>query len=145
MMVLPVGVPGMGKKGKKPKKGKKGNGNAGGGDVQVNLIMDPGMFTRDADNRHSDPDEDELSDDYDNYTIPGTYSHSPSSHSRPRRKAKPRRSIFTGLAQENAWREARGMLRKMTWVDVGGMVVWGALFVFVLVGKKCPAGEFNGW
>jgi hypothetical protein len=142
MMVLPVGVPG--KKGKKPKKGKKGSGNAGGGDVQVNLIMDPGMFARDADNRHSDPEE-ELSDDYDNYTIPGTYSHSPSSHSRPRRKAKPRRSIFTGLAQENAWREARGMLRKMTWGDIGGMVVWGALFVFVLVGKRCPAGEFNGW
>jgi hypothetical protein len=143
MMVLPVGVPGTGKKGKKPKKGKKGNGAAGGGDVQVNLIMDPGIFGRNADHQHSDPDDDD-EDDYDNYTIPGSYSHPPS-HSRPRRKAKPRRSIFAGLAQENAWREARKVLKRMTWVDVGGMVVWGALFVFILIGKRCPAGEFDGW
>lgn len=144
MMVLPVGVPGTGKKGKKPKKGKKGNGGAGGGDVQVNLIMDPGIFGRDPDHdeRHSDPDDE--ADDYDNYTIPGSYSH-PSSHSKTRRKAKPRRSIFAGLAQENAWREARKWLKRMAWVDVGGMVVWGALFVLVLVGKRCPPGEFEGW
>jgi len=142
-MVLPVGVPGMGKKGKKPKKGKKGKGSVGGGDVQVNLIMDPGLLGgrdsyQDHNNGdgHSDPDD----DDHDNYTIPGSYS-----HSRPRRKPKPRRSIFAGLAQESAWREARTFLKRMAWVDAGGMVLWGALFVAILIGKRCPAGGFEGW
>lgn len=143
MMVLPVA--GAGKKGKKPKKGKKGDSGAAGGDVQVNLIMDPGMFGRDTDrdNRDeglSDPDD----DDYDNYTIPGSYSQQ-TSHSRRHKKAKPRRSIFAGFAQENAWREARKSLKRMTWIDVGGSILWGALFVFVLIGKRCPAGQFEGW
>ena len=44
MMVLPVqGLPGPGGKGKKGKKGKKDEGG-----VQVNLIVDPAMFGRDA-------------------------------------------------------------------------------------------------
>jgi len=144
MMVLPVGVPALGKNAKKPKKGKKGKAGSGAGDIQVNLIVDPDMFGR-GEERDNEPQSDPDDDDYDNYTVPGSYSHPSSSHSRPRRKARPRRSIFVGLAQESAWRDARKALKRMAWIDVGGMVVWGALFVFLLISKKCPAGRFNGW
>jgi hypothetical protein len=141
MMVLPVG----GQQGKKGKKGKKSDG--GRDSVQVNLIVDPGMFgggDRERDDREYDPRAD--ADDYesDAYTIPGTYSNSRSSGG-PRKRPRPRRSIFASLAQENAWREARSWLKKLLLIDICGTIVWAGIFVFILLGKRCPSGAFGGW
>ena len=134
-MVLPVqGLPGGKKKGGKKK------GGPPGGDVQVNLIVDPGMFGQ---NRQ---DEDDGEDDESDFggSIPGTYT--TSSSARRRRKGGPtRRSVFDGLALEAQWKEARKWLKWSAVADVLSMVLWGGEFVLILLGKRCPPGQFNGW
>ncbi|KAK7054706.1 hypothetical protein VNI00_003169 [Paramarasmius palmivorus] len=130
MMVLPV-VQGLGGKKKKKNKYKKGKmGAPPGQDVQVNLIVDPTMF---GGGRRDDEEEEEES------LMPGGYG--PQS----KRKKPKRRSVFVGLAMETDWMRARGWLKKMTALDVFGVIVWGAVFVFVVMGKKCPVGDFDGW
>ncbi|KAG5651107.1 hypothetical protein H0H81_009838 [Sphagnurus paluster] len=130
MMVLPVeGLPG-GKKGKrKAARGKV----AGQGDLQVNLIMDPDAFERAEE--HSEDDNDRGWDG----SIPGSYG-SPKKRRRPRR-----RSVFAGLAMEESWKRARSWAKKLAFVDVLGLLLWGATFVFILIGKRCPSGGFDGW
>lgn len=134
MMVMPVqGVPG----GNPKKKGKKG-AKEGGGDVQVNLIVDPGLFNGELD----DDGDDETSES--EYTVPGSYS-GRSNRTRRQRRAAKRRSIFAGLALEAQWRHARKMLKWGMAVDIIMVFVWGAEFVYILIGKRCPSGSFNGW
>lgn len=134
-MVLPVpGLP----NGKKPKKGKKGKGNGEG--VQVNLIVDPGMFGGD---RREDEYSEEEAEDQSEYTIPGSFGSRSNGRRRGRRGR--RRGVFAGLALEAEWREARKRLKWNTTVDVIMFVVWGALFVYILLGKRCPSGSFDGW
>lgn len=129
MMVLPIqGIPG-GKKEKKKdkKKGKKGvNREQGKQDnVQVNLIVDPYLFRK----------EDDESEDgeWDDRT--------------PKRKKRTprRRSFFAGLALEEDWKQARAFTKKLSMVDIAGLTLWGAAFVFILIGKRCPSGGFEGW
>ncbi|KAJ6502401.1 hypothetical protein C8R45DRAFT_1209962 [Mycena sanguinolenta] len=137
MMVLPVsGLPG-GKKNKKAKGGKKGKKGQDGmpGDVQVNLIVDPNAFGRPPDDDDTDTDEDE------DGSVPGAFD--PAAARRKRKRAK-RRSVFAGLAMEEDWKRARSWVKKVTAVDVLGIILWGATFVFTL-GKRCPSGTFQGW
>lgn len=138
MMVLPVqGMPG----GKPKKKGKKGE--KGGDGVQVNLIVDPGMLNGNMDDEDDDGDADsELSES--EYTVPGSYS-GRSHRTRRKRKAAKRRSIFAGLALEAQWKHARKMLKWGMMVDVLMFFAWGAEFVYILIGKRCPSGSFEGW
>jgi hypothetical protein len=137
MMVLPVqSLPG-GKGQKKKEKRKKGKDQSRGGDVQVNLIVDPNAFGIDGKDDKEDEDEDEgWGSDDDTYT---------SSARRKRRKGPRRRSVFVGLAMEKEWKGARAWLMKMSVVDIGGLVVWGATFVVILLGKRCPSGGYDGW
>ncbi|KAI0345334.1 hypothetical protein BDW22DRAFT_1020963 [Trametopsis cervina] len=137
MMVLPV--PGGQNNGKK-KKGKKGKGQGGEG-VQVNLIVDPGMFGGNM--REEEEEEEEFSDE--EHTVPGTYSSSGRSRGRRRGPKHKRRSVFAGLALEAQWKQARKMLKRGMLVDGVMLVAWGAEFVYILIGKRCPAGAFNGW
>lgn len=139
MMVLPVqGLPG-GKKAMKTKGGKKGKkGQPPVGDVQVNLIVDPTMFS--AGQQETESDEEEEDADWAG-SMPGGFD----SSRRKRRRNAPRRSVFAGLAMEEQWKWARGWTKKITAIDVAGMVTWGAVFVFILVGKRCPIGGFDGW
>lgn len=133
MMVLPVpGMPG-GKKGKKGKKGKGGPGE----NVQVNLIVDPGMFGGHREDEYSE----EEGEDESEYTIPGSFG----GRSRDRRKRGKRRGVFAGLALEAEWKEARKRLKWHATVDAVMLLVWGALFVYILLGKRCPSGGFAGW
>ncbi|SJL00615.1 uncharacterized protein ARMOST_03928 [Armillaria ostoyae] len=128
MMVLPVG--GNDKR-KKKKKGKKGGPPSQ--DVQVNLIVDPTMFR---------PPQEEASDSEDDAT---RWDGSTAS-SRRKKNAKPaRRSVFAGLHMEAEWRRARSWAKKVAVVDVFGLIIWGAVFVVVLLGKRCPSGDFEGW
>ncbi|KAJ7087891.1 hypothetical protein C8R44DRAFT_721119 [Mycena epipterygia] len=140
MMVLPVsGLPG-GKKNKAKgggKKGKKG-GNGMPGDVQVNLIVDPNAFG----GGRQDEDEDTDEDDDETGSVPGSFD--PASARRKRKRAK-RRSVFAGLAMEEDWKRARSWAKKITAVDVFGIILWGATFIFILIGKRCPSGGFEGW
>ncbi|KAG6916648.1 hypothetical protein DXG01_005934 [Tephrocybe rancida] len=133
MMVLPVQGPLDGKKGKKKKTGKKGDA-PNGGDVQVNLIVDPEAFGRREDGSEDDEDDENWSG-----SVPGHYN--------PRRKRarRPRRSVFAGLAMEEDWKRARGWAKKLTSVDVVLLVIWGIAFVLIMIGKRCPSGGFNGW
>lgn len=138
MMVLPVpGLPGGKAKGKKGKKKGKGGGTEG---VQVNLIVDPGMF---GGGRGEEDYSEEEGDDESEYTIPGSFG----SRGRGRRRAgrRRRRGVFAGLALEAQWKEARKRLKWNTAVDSVMLVVWGALFVYILLGKRCPSGSFDGW
>ncbi|KAJ7621621.1 hypothetical protein DFH06DRAFT_1233100 [Mycena polygramma] len=138
MMVLPVsGLPG-GKK-HKPKGGKKGKKGKDGmpGDVQVNLIVDPNAF-----GRPQDEDDDDTDEDDEGGSVPGGFD--PAAARRKRKRAK-RRSVFAGLAMEEDWKRARSWAKKITAVDVLGLVLWGATFVFILIGKRCPSGGFEGW
>ena len=136
MMVLPVqSLPG----GKPKKKGKKGKGPPQGS-VQVNLIVDPTMFGRDAE-RGRDDDEDEEEDG--SSAIPGSYSGS--SGSGQRRRTPKRRSIFAGLALEEQWKKARKVLKWGVTVDALCLLLWGTTFVLILLGERCPVGGFIGW
>lgn len=147
MMVLPVQGGGMGGKGKKWKGGKKGKkGMTGpGGDVQVNLIVDPGMLQgAQGDPHHNQYGQDEYDD---HLSMAGSYSpygHGPSP-TQQRRPPRPRRSIFAGLAMEEQWRVARAMLKKMLVFDIIGLALWAIEFVLILIGKRCPSGGFEGW
>ncbi len=146
-MVLPV--PNTGKKknkGKKPKRGsggRMGGGGGGGenGDVQVNLIVDPHVFSGGRDDEDSDEDG-EGSDD-----LLGAYNGVGENSAKAKGKARrtKRRSIFAGMAMEKKWKAARAWAKKMALVDALGLVIWGAAFIFVLLGKKCPSGGFEGW
>ncbi|KAI9057928.1 hypothetical protein FKP32DRAFT_1597889 [Trametes sanguinea] len=137
MMVLPVqGMPGG-----KPKKGKKGKGGPPGQGVQVNLIVDPTMFGRDAERGRDDDVEDDEDDTSE--ALPGSYAGSSSAGRR--RRSPRRRGIFAGLAMEAQWQKARKALKWNTTVDVFGMLLWGMEFVVILLGKRCPVGGFEGW
>ncbi|KAJ7905667.1 hypothetical protein B0H14DRAFT_2661089 [Mycena olivaceomarginata] len=129
MMVLP--------KAKKPKGGKKGKKGKEGmpGDVQVNLIVDPNAF-----GRPNDDDDDTDEDEEDSF--PGSFD--PEAARRKRKRAK-RRSVFAGLAMEEDWKRARSWAKKITAVDVLGIILWGAVFIFIVIGKRCPSGGFEGW
>ncbi|KAK1225384.1 hypothetical protein PQX77_011674 [Marasmius sp. AFHP31] len=148
MMVMPV-IQGLGggKNGKKKGKGgkKKNKGGPGPpGDVQVNLIVDPTMFRGQEEEDPSDEDNtyDEFGERGSSASMPGGYGGS--GGPRKKRKAK-RRSVFVGLQMEEDWKKARSFMKKVTAVDVFGVVVWGAVFIFILLGKRCPTGGFKGW
>jgi len=130
MMVLPIqSIPGKDGGKKKEVKSGKGNNN-GANDVQVNLIVNPEAF------KGKDDDSDELDED-------GEWSDSTQT---PRKKRRPRRrGIFAGLAMEEDWKRARKWLKISTAIDSFGMVIWGTVFVYILFGKRCPSGGFNGW
>ncbi|KAF7796693.1 hypothetical protein EIP86_007876 [Pleurotus ostreatoroseus] len=134
MMVLPVQGPPGGKK----NKGNKKNSKEGEG-VQVNLIVDPGMFNGDRDDDDADDDESDSE-----FSVPGTYS-GRSRRSRRNRRAARRRGIFAGLALEAQWKHARKMLKWGMAVDVLMFFAWAAEFVYILIGKRCPSGSFDGW
>ncbi|OCB84280.1 hypothetical protein A7U60_g8959 [Sanghuangporus baumii] len=124
MMVLPVQqLPGASKKKEKGKKNRKEDAE---GRIFVNLIVDPTMFSglngRDR----------EESDGEDTETI-------------PRSGGRRRRGIFEGLAMEEQWKAARKRLKHMLHFDVALFILWGAEFVVILLGKRCPVGEFEGW
>ncbi|KAJ7775020.1 hypothetical protein B0H16DRAFT_1303187 [Mycena metata] len=138
MMVLPVsGLPG-GKK-NKPKGGKKGKKGQPGmsGDVQVNLIVDPNAFGA----GRQDEDDDDTDEDEDG-SVPGSFD--PTAARRKRKRAK-RRSVFAGLAMEEDWKRARSWAKKIAAVDVLGIILWGAVFIIIMIGKRCPSGAFDGW
>ena len=130
MAVLPVhGL--QGGKDRKKRKGKKGPSNG----VHVNLIVDPNAFGINDKDREADDEEEELSSsDFDNR-----------SPRRRKRRNRARRSVFAGLAMEKEWERARIWLKKMIAVDVLGVVIWGAAFVLILHGKRCPSGGYGGW
>lgn len=134
MMVLPVqAIPGKNKREKGKRGGKKG-ANAEQDNVHVNLIVDPHMFRKD--------DDDDESDDAEwNESTPGTYDRGPGRKKRTTR----RRSVFVGLAMEEDWKRARSFAKKLSALDVAGLTLWGAAFVFILIGTRCPAGSFGGW
>lgn len=141
-MVLPV--PNTGKKKNKGKKSKKGGGGGpmgGDGDVQVNLIVDPHVFT----GGHDDEDSDDEGSDGDG--MPGGYygvAGGPAK-GKARGRRNRRRSVFAGLAMEEEWKRARGWAKKIAFVDAAGVAIWGAVFIFVMIGKRCPSGGFDGW
>ncbi len=86
MMILPV--QGVSPKNKKKKGGKKNQGAQGPGDVQVNLIVDPTMFSGRRDQEEEDSDHDPQEVDV---------------HER-RRRPKRRLGYLAGLAVEAAWK-----------------------------------------
>ncbi|KAJ3736098.1 hypothetical protein DFJ43DRAFT_1053399 [Lentinula guzmanii] len=155
MMVLPVqGLPG-GKdykkaKGQKGKKAGKG-GNMGGGDVQVNLIVDPHMFGGRRDEEDEEDEEDEGDHDgtwdWEGSSVPGGWSNSSNGGAarKKKRKRAKRRSVFAGLAMEEEWKKARTFAKKIMAFDILGVVLWGTVFVVIVIGKRCPIGGYDGW
>lgn len=130
MMVLPVqGLPGSGAKKKQKGKGKKGkNGEHGGEGVQVNLIVDPSAF-----GGFGGAQEDDEGTDGDADGAP-----------QPRRGGR-RRGLFEGLAMEHQWKLARRHLKQLLGFDIVLFFLWGAEFIVILMGKRCPIGSFDGW
>ncbi|PPR01084.1 hypothetical protein CVT26_015990 [Gymnopilus dilepis] len=142
MMVLPVGNAG-GKKGKKAKEGKKGKGKygpPGAQDVQVNLIVDPTAF-QPPDESDEEDDEEEGSMD----EMPGAFDRRDRARRKRRNRHRRRKGFMEGLAMEAEWKKARAWAVKLAVLDGFGVALWGAMFVFIMTGKRCPSGEFNGW
>lgn len=142
LTVLPItqALAGGGKKGKKGKgkKGKKGQQDPGA--VQVNLIVDPTMFGSNRERRDRNQDEDD--DDWDEED---ERDEADRRSRRSDRRAPQRRSVFQGLAMEKAWGAARSWLKWTLFIDLVCMILWGGEFVLILLGKRCPSGEFEGW
>lgn len=132
MMVLPVSsLPGGEKK--KKKKGKKGQGGEG---VQVNLIVDPTMFGR-------APRQDDEEDDgtgHDEYSSSVSFGGRSGGARRPKR-----RNVFEGLAMEEQWLKARKELKWLAFADCLFLLLWGVEFVWILIGERCPPGQYDGW
>lgn len=136
MMVLPVqGLPG-GKK--KQKKGKKGKYDGAAGGVHVNLIVDPGMFGGNGRGRDEEYGSEEEYDNMDGSQL--SFRRGAARGSGPQR-----RSIFQGLTMEDDWKVARKFLKRMLFLDIACLVIWGGVFILILFGQKCPPGEFSGW
>ena len=140
LAVLPVQhLPGGSKhkdsKGKK-KKNKKGR-PGGSGDVQVNLIVDPNLF---GGHRGRDEEDEEHDDEISSCLGTNSGRSSGSNGRRPKR-----RSVFEGLALEARWKKARKRLQWAMAVDVVCFTLWGAEFVIILAGQRCPPGGFEGW
>lgn len=139
MMVLPVQhLPGGNKYNgnKKPKKGKKGMMGMGG-EVQVNLIVDPTMFGGGREARDSEEDVDE-----ERWTNGSTTDRRVGDKStRPPK----RRNVFEGLAMEERWKAARKYLKWSAAFDSISFLFWAIEFILILIGKRCPSGTFDGW
>ncbi|KAI5124567.1 hypothetical protein M0805_003087 [Coniferiporia weirii] len=122
MAVLPVqGFPGAGKKKAKKGRGKHNDDSS----VQVNLIVDPSMFGG-LGSKNDKGDEEETG-------------------SAPEYNSKRRRGIFEGLAMERQWKLARKHLKRLLFFDIALFFLWAAEFVVILLGKRCPVGQFEGW
>jgi hypothetical protein len=130
---------------KEPKKGKNKPEGHGPGDVQVNLIVDPEAFQPpDAD--ISDDDEDDGSLDEGSQMMPGSFGYEERERARRKKKRRTRRrGLMEGLRMEEQWKVARSWIKKVTAVDVAGLVLWSAAFVFIMLGQRCPSGKYNGW
>ena len=144
MMVLPVQhLPGGNKhKGPKGKKKHKMDHHGGSGDVQVNLIVDPNIFgggPRGRDEEEGDYDDEERS------SWLGTNSGRSHGSGGRRPRGPKRRSVFAGLALEARWKKARKRLKWAMVVDLMCFILWGAEFVVILSGQRCPPGGFEGW
>lgn len=126
MMVLPVqGLGGDGKRKKaKGKEGKDANSAEG---VQVNLIVDPTMFGGIM-NRDTEEGDKEANPALGQAGV-----------------GKRRRGLFEGLAMEEQWKAARKELKRLLFLDILCFLLWTALFVVILLGKRCPVGQFEGW
>lgn len=138
-MILPVQhLPGGNqyKGNKKSKKGKKST--MPGGDVQVNLIVDPTMFG----GGRGAQDSGERDYDEERWTS-GSTTDRPSGD-RVGRPPK-RRSVFEGLAMEERWKTARKYHKWCAAFDSVSFLLWGVEFVLILIGKRCPSGAFEGW
>ncbi|EIN07182.1 hypothetical protein PUNSTDRAFT_104727 [Punctularia strigosozonata HHB-11173 SS5] len=144
MMVLPVQqLPGGGKA--KKKGGKKGKKGADGQGVQVNLIVDPGMFGRAEESSSGEDEGDGMPGGYDEFGSAHGSSTSYPGHKKRKRKRVRRRGVFAGLAMEEQWRVARKARKRMLCFDIAMGAVWACEFVYVLIGKRCPAGGYEGW
>jgi len=143
-MVLPVQhLPGGSKhKGPKGKKKPKKGHHGGSGDVQVNLIVDPNIF---GGSRRGRDEEGGEYDDEEHSSWLGTNSGRSHGSDGRRQRGPKRRSVFAGLALEARWKEARKRLKWAMAVDLVCFTLWGVEFVVILVGKRCPAGGFEGW
>ncbi|EJD05869.1 uncharacterized protein FOMMEDRAFT_139193 [Fomitiporia mediterranea MF3/22] len=127
MMVLPVQqLPGAPGKKKKKKKGKKKGEDNDAGSVSVNLIVDPTMFGNFGRRDEEKEDNDET----------GEASEGPGGR---------RRGLFEGLAMEQQWIEARKNLKRLLFFDIALTFIWGAELIVILLGKRCPVGQFEGW
>ncbi|KAG8861990.1 hypothetical protein FRB96_002433 [Tulasnella sp. 330] len=145
MMILPV-MQGIGAKGKSGSKGgtkKKGKRGPEDG-VQVNLIVDPSMFGGDGSGRERRSrrrrDEEEGDSDISSSSESNGFSQSKRHHQKPKRQ-----SVFEAIALENDWKAARRTLKWQFTVDILFMLLWSCVFFYVMFGKRCPPGGFEGW
>ncbi|KAG8696006.1 hypothetical protein FRC08_007419 [Ceratobasidium sp. 394] len=116
-MVLPISHHRAGGRGRKGRKQRKGQDS-----VQVNLIVNPSMFS-------SGQRESKLAPG-----VPWTEQQAANSS-----------GVFTSFERERARLSARKGLWWALGLDVLGAVVWGVAFVLAMIGPRCPAGGYSGW
>ena len=46
---------------------------------------------------------------------------------------------------EHQWKLARKHLKQIMFFDIAMFFLWGAEFIVILMGKRCPVGAFDGW
>lgn len=139
-----------GKVGKKGKSKFGAPGPDGHGDVQVNLIVDPKAFQPLGMDDLSDEDGEEDGDgdslDKGGGMMPGGYEYWERERSRrKKRRQRRRRGLVEGLKMEEEWKAARSWAKKITAVDVIGLILWSGAFVFIMIGQRCPSGSYRGW
>ncbi|KAG8793611.1 hypothetical protein FRC12_002243 [Ceratobasidium sp. 428] len=115
-MVLPISRHRAGPRGK-GKKHRKGDDS-----IQVNLIVDPSMFSPGQRESNLTPG------------VPWTEQQAANSN-----------GVFTSFERERARLSARKGLWWALGLDVLGAVVWAVAFVLAMIGPKCPVSGYSGW
>ncbi|TKY85079.1 hypothetical protein EX895_006159 [Sporisorium graminicola] len=132
-MVLPIMAAGGGGAGSKSGLfGKKNKVQPG---PFVNLIVDPSLLGKRADDSDSETDADDSDDDE-------------AARRRKKRRGKKKRKagMLATMKLQARWRVARTSLKWDCGWDVVLCLLWGAAAVMSLgVGKKCPSGTAEGW
>lgn len=103
----------------------------------VNLIVDPSLL-----GKHADESDSETDDDDDDEPSPNE------ERRRKKRKGKKRRKLgmLATMKLQARWRLARTSLKWDCGWDVVLCLLWGTAAVMALgVGKKCPSGTAEGW
>ena len=55
------------------------------------------------------------------------------------------RAGSTVLASEKVWKQARAVVKLWVMFDIAEVILWGATFAYILMGERCPNGQYEGW
>ena len=56
-----------------------------------------------------------------------------------------RRAGSTVLVSEEDLKQVRAIVKVWVMFDMAGLILWSVAFAYILTGKRCPNGQYEGW